>query len=75
MSRVQEDGVRESIQTTGSGKATIFQNGVVYSGTWNRANTTDQYTFTTDAGAPLPLARGQTWVTVIPAGVGSGSWQ
>ena len=74
-STVLEDGFRKQIATIGTGSATIFQNGTVQEVTWNKPSKTDQITFTNAEGTPVPLARGQTWITAIPNGVGSVSWQ
>jgi hypothetical protein len=74
-SQVFEDTNRTQIQTIGSGKATIFQDGSVQEVTWNKASKTQQITFTDTAGADVPLARGQTWITVVPEGVGGVTWQ
>jgi hypothetical protein len=73
--KVFEDGYREQIQAIGSGAATIFQDGTVQEVTWKKASKTAQITFTDAAGADVPLARGQTWLTAIPNGSGSVTWQ
>ena len=75
MQLVQEDGLRQQYQTTGSGSATIFQDGTVQEVTWHKADRIGQYRFTDANGADVPLARGQTWVSVVPAGTGGVSWQ
>lgn len=75
MKLVMEDGWREQITAVGSGKATIFQDGVVTVGTWTKKDTASQITFTTPDGKDIPLNRGQTWLTAIPNGKGSVSWQ
>jgi len=63
---VFEDGPREQIDTIGSGKATIFQDGTVKEVTWAKTSKDAQITFTSAAGKDVPLARGQTWLTSIP---------
>ncbi len=70
-----QDTTREVITTLGSGPVTIFQNGTVITGTWNRATRDDQYTFVDTTGKPVTLAAGMTWVTAIPNGPGSVTWQ
>lgn len=75
MSRVLEDGYREQITTTGSGKVTIFRDGSVTTGTWHKKSTNDQISFTDEQGKDIPLNRGQTWITAIPNGSGSVSWK
>jgi hypothetical protein len=61
-----EDGYRESMTTTGSGTAYVFQDGTVSVGTWNKASQKDQLVFKNDHGDAIKLNRGQTWVTAIP---------
>lgn len=73
--RVLEDGYRESIKTTGSGKATIFQNGVVKNVTWEKKGRKSPLTFKDKDGKPFQLVRGQTWITAVPNGGGGVSWQ
>lgn len=65
ISQVFEDGYREQYATIGSGKATVFQNGIVTAGTWSKASKTDQMEFKDSNGKTIPLERGQTWITVI----------
>jgi len=71
---VFEDGNRESIATTGSGAATIFQNGTATAATWTKTSKTAQITFTDAAGVDIPLVRGQTWIVAVPNGKGDVSW-
>lgn len=75
MVRVLEDGYRESIQTTGSGEAIIFQNGTATTATWHKASRASSIIFTGSDGKEIPLARGQTWIAAVPNGSGSVSWQ
>lgn len=72
---VLEDGYRESIVTTGSGKAEIFQNGTVINGTWSKSGTFDQLKFSDEAGNELKLVRGQTWISAVPNDGGRVTWQ
>lgn len=74
-STVFEDGYRQAINTIGSGSATIFQDGTVQEVTWSKASRKDQIVFRDAAGVDVPLARGQTWITAVPAGTGGVSWQ
>lgn len=69
-SRIFEDGWREQITTIGSGKAHIFQNGVVTEATWTKADRGSQIKFTDSTGKEIPFNRGQTWITAIPANQG-----
>ena len=61
-----EDGYREQMSVIGTGEATIFQRGQVFTGTWNKAGQRDQLKFLDNAGKEIPLERGQTWITAIP---------
>ena len=65
MIREMEDGYREQIGTTGSGKAFIFQDGTVQEASWQRTDVKSQLTFVDASGAPMTLNRGQTWITAI----------
>lgn len=66
-SRVLEDGYREQIGTTGSGKAFVFQDGTVTEAVWHRPDVKSQLTFVDTTGKPLGLNRGQTWITALPS--------
>jgi hypothetical protein len=74
MIREMEDGYREQIGTTGTGKAYIFQDGTAAEVTWQRPDVKSQITFVDAGGAPLTLNRGQTWITAI-ANTKVPSWQ
>lgn len=75
MVRVMEDGYRESINTVGSGPATIFQNGTVTEGTWRKTDRGAPLELLNSNGEPISLVRGQTWISAIPNGRGSVTWQ
>lgn len=75
MTKVMEDGYRESIATIGSGEAVIFQNGIAQNVTWTKADRASQIKFTDSSGKDVPLIRGQTWITAIPIDGGSVTWQ
>lgn len=72
-SRGGPDGY-EDITTTGSGKATIFQNGTATPATWHKKSMSEPLELLDQDGAPLKLARGQTWIAAITQ-TGSVSWQ
>lgn len=59
---------------TGSGKAVIFRDGQVVSGTWKRSTPGEVTTYVDAAGKPIPLLPGQTWIQLVapdfPAGWG-----
>jgi hypothetical protein len=69
-----QDGYREVITTTGSGQATIFQNGTAIAATWHKADSNSQINFTDSAGKDIPLVRGQTWISAVPNGGGDVTW-
>lgn len=69
-STVMQDGYREQITTTGSGRARVFQNGTVTEATWSKTDRGSQITFTDSAGKEIPLNRGQTWITAVPVNRG-----
>ncbi|MDO4978552.1 MAG: DUF3048 domain-containing protein [Candidatus Saccharibacteria bacterium] len=57
---------REDIETTGSGKAWIFQNGVYIPATWKRATRNDQIEFIDSDGNKIEITPGQLWISAIP---------
>lgn len=71
---VMQDGWRQMIQTSGTGQATIFQNGSAENVTWNKPNQQSQLYFTDNSGKHVALDRGQTWIAAVPNGEGSISW-
>lgn len=74
MHLVLEDGYREQIATTGSGKATVFQNGTAINVTWRKKSRTAPLEFLDKNGKAVELVRGQTWIAAVPNGSGSVSW-
>jgi hypothetical protein len=75
MNLIFQDGYREQITTTGSGEATIFQNGTAVNVTWHKASPKGQLSFTNSNGEDVPLVRGQAWIAAVPNGLGSISWK
>lgn len=76
MHLVMEDGYREAIETTGSGSAVLFQNGLATEVTWHKADRASPLRITDEAGKDIPLVRGQTWIAAVPtSGGGSITWQ
>ncbi|MFZ5932613.1 MAG: DUF3048 domain-containing protein [Patescibacteria group bacterium] len=53
---------------TGSGKALVFQNGIVKEGTWKKESRTSRTRFFDEKGAEVSFVRGPIWIEVIPAG-------
>ncbi len=76
MAKVFEDGYREQITTIGSGKARVFQDGIVTEGTWTKKDRGSQISFTDASGKEIQLNRGQTWITAVPTNQGGGvTWK
>jgi hypothetical protein len=59
------EGIYSVYQTTGSGTAYVFQDGMVAQGSWSKADRKTQVTLTDAAGTELKLNPGQTWVTLV----------
>lgn len=57
-------GIYSVYQTTGSGKAYIFQDGNVVEGIWQKDSRQAQFKFGDANGAPIGLNPGQTWMTL-----------
>jgi hypothetical protein len=72
---VFEDGYRQQLTTIGKGTAYIFQEGTVQAVTWSKASKTEQIKFTDKKGNDVPLVRGQTWLTAVPADTGGATWK
>lgn len=60
-------GIYSVYQVTGSGAATIFQDGVAIAATWTKANRASEFVFKDATGAVIPLNPGQTWITLVGA--------
>lgn len=75
MTRVQEDGYREAIETVGTGSAVIFQNGTAQEVTWSKPSRAESIQFSDSEGKPVSLIRGQTWITAVPNVGGGVLWQ
>lgn len=68
------DGYHENITTIGSGSATIFQNGEVIEGTWQKSSANDQIVFRDNSGNIIKFAPGQVWIAAVPIYSGSVNW-
>jgi hypothetical protein len=72
----QTDTWRGVIDTTAGGEATIFQNGTVIQCNWAKPTRETQLSFTdTTTGNEIPLAYGQTWISILPTNTGTVSWK
>ncbi len=58
-------GIYSVYQTTGSGKAFIFQDGTVTEGIWEKKSRSSQLKLGDANGSPLGLNPGQTWITLV----------
>jgi hypothetical protein len=54
------------IPLTGQGKVRLFRDGVQSVGTWQRASAGDLIQFYDQAGRPLALKPGNSWVQIVP---------
>jgi hypothetical protein len=54
-------------QDTGTGKALVFQNGQVITGTWKKDSALDREVFYDTNGKEISMVRGQTWVELVPS--------
>lgn len=59
------NGIYSVYNAVGSGKVYVFQDGGVTEGTWQKASSKTQITFSDAAGAPLKLNPGQTWLSMV----------
>lgn len=66
MSSGFEDGYREQINTNGTGDAYIFQDGTAKQAKWLKSSAKAPLVLVDEKGTPIPLNRGQTWITAIP---------
>lgn len=55
-------------ETTGSGKALVFQNGKVIEANWKKPTRTARTKFTDKTGTEIEFVRGQIWVHVLGLG-------
>jgi len=58
-------GVTPLVTTIGQGKAFVFRDGRVISGTWSRPDELSGTTFTADAGEKIPFKAGQIWIALV----------
>ncbi len=59
---------RVNFAVTGEGDVYIFRNGVMTKGTWKKADRLDRTRYYDADGNEIALARGNTWVEVVPEG-------
>jgi hypothetical protein len=56
------------IQIWGEGRAIVFRDGQAFEGRWVRSQRQDLIRFVDDAGNPISLKPGNTWIQVVPFG-------
>ena len=54
--------------TTGSGKALVFQNGEAVEATWSKKTRTDRMKFMDNKGKEISFVRGPIWIEVLNIG-------
>lgn len=59
-------------RSVGTGEVWVFRDGTATFGTWSRPKVGRAFTLTAHDGTSIPLAPGQSWVVLAPAG--SASW-
>ncbi len=67
MNRTQ-DGVYSVYQTTGEGKAFIFQGGSVIKGKWTKKDRKKQFSFVDANNKVIKLSPGKAWITIVNDG-------
>ena len=71
--RTKDTGIRDVIGNpspddvvTGSGRVWVLRDGKVVTGRWKRAGIGGAMTLVDSSGATIPLARGRTWIELLP---------
>jgi hypothetical protein len=65
MQVIDKEG-RHKVTTTGTGKALLFKDGKVFTGTWKKNEADSRTVFYDDSNQQFVLNRGTTWVEVVP---------
>jgi len=68
MTKGTSDGYHGSYGTVGSGKAYVFQDGIISQGTWTKADRKSSLQLTDKNGLPLKINAGQAWITLVGSG-------
>ncbi len=55
-----------TMQTIGTGAATVFEDGIATKGTWKKPSRTERTRFYNEAGQEISLNRGKIWIEVVP---------
>jgi DUF3048 family protein len=56
------------VVVTGTGKASLFRNGLKVSGTWSHPDAKSLFSYTDSTGKAMQLAPGVTWIELVPEG-------
>ncbi|MBU2576069.1 DUF3048 domain-containing protein [Patescibacteria group bacterium] len=57
---------RIKLDLTGEGEMILFQKGKIMQGTWKKETRDDQTQWLDENGQPIILAKGQTWIEILP---------
>ncbi len=57
-----------TFKTTGSGKVSIYRDGIVVNGSWRKKSSSSRTKFVDSKGKEIPLNRGKIWVEMVPTG-------
>jgi hypothetical protein len=60
-----KNGVYTTYNSIGTGRAYVFQDGIVTICNWSKTSDTSNFTFKDDSGAVVKLNPGKTWLTVV----------
>jgi hypothetical protein len=55
-----------TMQTIGSGSASVFRDGIRIDGTWQKPSRTERTRFYSQTGEEIELSQGTTWIEVLP---------
>ena len=65
-----DDKGRIILTTIGEGKATIFIDGKITTGTWKKTSRTDRTKYYDSQGNEVLFNRGRVWISVVPRSIG-----
>lgn len=57
-----------ALETVGTGRALVFNAGMVQEGTWERSEVDQPFELIAEDGTTLPVPAGRLWINVFPAG-------
>ncbi len=57
-----------TMETTGEGRMLVFAKGQVAEGKWERADTTQPFSFLLHDGSPMTVPAGRPWISLFPEG-------